>query len=121
MKSSELMVDTGHMVSVCQELSSADRLRGRGIDMRGGRDLENLVSGCQAGSMGSQRMPRALWALDCTPCHGSQAVGFTFPRVSAMQGPGETIVPHSVGFCEGKIASDTEGKHCSLCRVAVIL
>ena len=66
MKSSELMVDTGHVVSVCQELSSAGRLRGRGIDTGGDKDPEQQVSGCQAGSMGSQRMPVALWALDCT-------------------------------------------------------
>lgn len=108
MKRSGLMVDTGHVFSVCQELSSAGRLRGRAIDTGDGRDPE------QAGSMGSQRMPVALWALDCTPCRESQAVGFTFLRVSAMQGTGEMIVPHSIGYGEGKIASDTDGKPCTL-------
>lgn len=37
MKRSGLMVDTGHVFSVCQELSSAGRLRGRGIDTGDGR------------------------------------------------------------------------------------
>lgn len=114
MKHSGLMVDTGHVFSVCQELSSAGRLRGRAIDTGDGRDPEQKVSGFQAGSMGSQWMPVALWALDCTPCRESQAVGFTFLRVSAMQGTGEMIVPHSIGYGEGKIASDTDGKPCTL-------
>lgn len=94
------------MFSVCQELSSAGRLRGRRTDAGGDRDPEQQVSGCQAGSMDSG-------------LHTMSDV--TFLRVSAMQGTGETIVPHSVGYCEGKIASDTDGKPCSLSRVTVIL
>lgn len=40
MKRSGLLVDTGHVFSVCQELSSAGRLRGGGIGTGGGRDPE---------------------------------------------------------------------------------